>query len=439
MLKAGIQGVVSITSMKAIGMGGRLTRWNRKSSMFRCSALLLMAMMLTVSGQVLSSDDDDEDSDFNLISRIVSAPVVANGIVAGEPTEINALLKSRDVNKRFVSDPQYFGHQIPAGGRLEFELGGSFERNGVDNDKAFTAITSNAYFIIVTGLPQNPIVMSAGDGVQHGNYTIEDDGDKIISIVPNGGSGANGLEQERAASIGIKVVHLRPMPNSNAGPSAFTNGAAGTKGTVAIRIYDADGNIVEQGSRSLVFPVSVGRQVSVTNAGLATGGQGNPNTVTAELVESVNFQHVAPDSLLINTSRSGAFSDNRPYAPRFLMFEALAMQPDSFIPFKGIANVGYLVNEDKPWKATLVEDANNNGVADADDVVIGRIRLKGPSKRSMGMILPGTVLTTSGDGISGANGSILNVLVKVGRERGAYKVVVSLKNGNKSTTTIVVD
>jgi len=417
--------------VKANGAG--LVRWMK-------GGLFLVATLLSINTQAIASDNEEEDDDeFNLISRIVSAPVVTNGLVAGEPTEINALLRLRDVNRRFAADPQYVGHQIPAGGRLEFELGGSFERNGVDNDKTFTAITNNAFFIIVTGLPQNPIVMSAGEGGQHGNYSIEDNGSKIISIVPNGGSGANGLEQARANGIGIKVVHLRPMPNTNAGPSAFTNGGAGTRGTVAIRIYDADGDIIESGFSSVRFPLSVGRQVSVTNAGLATGGQGSPNTITAELVESVNFQHVMPNTSLINISRSGAFSDSAPYAPRFLLFEALAMQPDSFIPFKGIANVAYLVNEDKPSRARLVEDTNNNGMADAEDRPIGKIRIKGPSRGSRGMILPGGALTISGNGIDGPNGSVLNVPVKVGSERGAYKVTVSLDNGNKSTTTIIVD
>jgi len=61
-------------------------------------------------------------------------------------------------------------------------------------------------------------------------------------------------------------------------------------------------------------------------------------TITAELVESVNFQHVSPGTILTNTVKGDIFSGGAPYAPRFLLFDKLANQPDSFIPQKGITN-----------------------------------------------------------------------------------------------------
>jgi hypothetical protein len=367
--------------------------------------------------------------------------VISNGIIAGEPTEILGLLTASDAPADLAPDPANFGHQIAAGGWMQVELGGSIERNGVENDKPFVPISTNANFILVTGLPQMPITAPFGAGVQHGNYSILDDGNKVITIVPNGGSGDNGLEQARANEIGFKVVHVRPNPNTGVGPSPFTNGPVGSFGTLAVRIYNAAGDLVEQGSGSVRFPSSVGRVVGPTNAGLATGGQGSPATVTAELVESVTFQHVAPHTILTNTVRPAGqpFSAGLPYAPRFLLFEALDGQPDSFIPQKGIANLGYVVKENKPTEAKLVEDSNGNGIPDNNDVVVGKITLNGPSTASSGVSLAGDVLTTSGDGITGPNGSVLNVPIQVGDQAGVYRVMVSLHHGNDAVTTIIVD
>ena len=48
-------------------------------------------------------------------------------------------------------------------------------------------------------------------------------------------------------------------------------------------------------------------------------------------------------------------------------------------------------------------------------------------------------LTTSGDGVSGANGSVLNVPVQVGAEPGVYTVTVSLDSGSDAVNTIIVE
>ena len=342
--------------------------------------LLATSIVVMTMGSSLTTADNHIDDDDNIVTALIAAPEVANGIVAGEPTEIITVLNALGVNDKLALDPENFGHQIPAGGYVEVTLGGTFERNGVDNGKSFVPIASNAYIAIETGLPQNPIAAPAGAGVQHGNYTIIDNGDKMITVMPNGGSGDNGLEQARANVIGFKAVHIRPRPNTNVGPAPFTNGAAGTTGSVEITIYNASGDVVEQGFGWVIFPVSVGRTVGPTNVGLATGGQNSPATTTAELVESVNFQHIAPNTVLSNAERpsGGSFSGGAPYAPRFLMFEELAMQPDSYIPFKGINKVGYVVDEDKPWKAVIVEDTNDNGTPDNDDDKIGNIKIKDP-------------------------------------------------------------
>ncbi|MHB1241518.1 MAG: hypothetical protein ACYC18_13620 [Gammaproteobacteria bacterium] len=399
---------------------------------------LAVALLVTAGTHgAWGHEDGDNDATANIATALVSAPVVSNGIVAGAPTEINLFLNAPGIPNRLAFDATHFGHQIPAGGWMEVKLGGSFQRNGVDNGLPFVPINSNAFFILTTGHPQDPIVAAAGAGVQHGNYLIMDSGNKVIKIVPNGGNGENGLENARADQIGFKVIHVRPGGNGS-GPAPFTNGPAGSTGTVTVRIYDSKGEQVEYGKRAVEFMASVGRQVFVTNDGLVTGNQGSPASTTAELVESTNFQHVAPGSMLVHTAKAVPFSAGAPYAPRFLLFEAAALQPNPFIPQRGIAGVGYIVDAHHPWRARLVQDSNGNGKADAGDQVIGRIVFKGPGGSSRGQILPSDVLTTSGDGVTGANGSVLSVPVQMGSHRGVYQVKVSLNRGGKAVNTIIV-
>jgi hypothetical protein len=204
-----------------------------------------------------------------------------------------------------------------------------------------------------------------------------------------------------------------------------------------VRIYNAKGKLKKSGSASVTFPASVGQVVGPTNVGLATGGQGSPATTTAELVESVNFQHVAPGTELTNTVRVTSFSDGAPYAPRFLLFDELANQPDSFIPQKGLAGVGYIPSGD-PTHVHMVQDTNANGVPDAGDTIIGHTTITGPAG-SNPEILPSDVLTTSGNGVTGPNGSVYNVPVRIGDEEGVYVITAILENGNAAVTTIIAE
>lgn len=381
------------------------------------------------------------ESDENIVIGIISAPATAGGIVAGQPTGINILLNAPTTEDRYFSDPAHFGHQIPAGGWLEVEVGGSFIRNGVDNDAEFVPIEANAHMILLSGNPQNAIVQAAGPGPQHANYAIEDDGDRTFTIRPNGGEGANGLEGDRATEIGLKVIHILSSPlGSSVGPPSFQNGAAGTEGTVAVRIYDADGTILESGTGSITFPASVGRQVNPINFGLATPMQFSPE-VSTELIEATNFQRVSPGTQLINTQREGLFTDNAPYAPRFLLMEAIELQPDPYGPMVGIPNVGMVVDSENPAIADLVQDANDDGILDEDDTVIGQVTISGPSDESSGQILDISdwPLTVSGDGVEGPPGSFFSVPIAVGAEAGIYATTVALEDGGSATIFTVVE
>lgn len=363
--------------------------------------------------------DDNE----NIVAAVVSAPVVANGLVAGHPTEFNIMLNTSEKASDQALDAENFGQQIPAGGWMELELSGGFIRNkNAAGEPVVSPILANRNIILTTG-PQSPIVAGAGAGVQHGNWMVMDDGVNLITIKPKGGNGDNGLEGKRAKKIGFKVIHLRPNSAAQPRQAVYVNGPAGSVGTITVRIYDKNGELEESGAADVMFHASVGRQVHFTNAGLTTGAQGSPNTVSAELVESTLFQHVMPNTELTTVEKHTPFSSGAPYAPRFLLFEDIADQ-DAFIPQAGIENVTYRVDSERPWVAMLKEA----------DRVIGSIIMSGPTATDRGMILAPNAPT-----VLGGNGSLLTVPVKVGSAKGNYKVTVSLLNGGSATNTIVVD
>jgi len=397
-----------------------MTRINIRS-LRNWSSLFLLITLAGMVGAVSASEKKKEKDDDNIISTIVSAPVVTNGLVAGEPTEFNILLDAKKVTDSTAFDPDNFGHQIPSGGWMEIELSGTYMRNHLA-DGSPVPLFNNRSVILTTG-PQNPIKANNTGGVDEGNWNLETDASNhnLIIIRPAGGHGKNGLEGTRASEIGFKVIHVRPdSKNRTDSGTPFYNGPAGTVGSIAVRIYKHSGKLVEQGYADVVFAASVGRQVHISNEGIRTRG------APPEVVELIDFQHVAAGTMLSNSTRpaGSSFSDGVPYAPRFIMFESLDTTGKSYIPQPGIANIGYSVDASRPWLATLEENGNP----------VGTIIMTGPIASSRGEIQASSTLTTVG-----GNGSFFNVPVKVGSEEGLYTVTVSFSSGGSATITIVVD
>lgn len=395
---------------------------------------LVLAFTLSASNALLAGKKDKDDDDDNIVAAIISAPVVTNGIVADEPTEFNIILNASGVGQEFALDPNVFGFQIPAGGRMEVELGEAFTRNTRINPdtglEELVPINPNANIILTTG-PQNPIIFQSGDTVARGNWSVSDDGANTITVTPNGGNGNNGLENARAKEIGVKVIHVRPGPSPRSKDNApYINGGPGEVGTISVRIYDKRGKLRGAGFGDVVFKPRVGRQIHNTNEGLRTRPGGSPD---AETIENVDFQRVKPNTALTNTEKTEPFSVGFPYAPRFLMFEELDpnvrgnFTDASFIPQVGIDNVTYEVNSKKPWTAKLVQ------MIGTETETIGAIVIRGPTKSSRGMILPSPGLITVG-----GNGSFLSVSVQVGRKKGVYTVTVTLLEGGQATNHIIV-
>lgn len=372
-----------------------------------------------------------------LIMDVVTSPVVSNGLVAGEPTDINILLTSKNTPNSLAFDWTKFGRQIPSGGRMEVEFEGTFERNGVDNTQPYVDVNNNQTFILGTGHPQNPIVESNGTGVQHGNYIVKDLGYKVISVIPNGGINTNGLANTRASQLGMKVIHVRPNTTGNLAP--FRNGPAGTIGIVKVSIMDAADRVVASGLHRVEFlpKTETGPHIAINNEGFATLLQSSPNTTTVELVESIDFQHVPPSSALLNRVPTKPLGQGAPYALQFILIDAPSTQPDSFMPMKGIAGVGYLPDTASQSRAKIMKDTNLNGGIEEGDSEIGIVTITGPAPAKI--LSFNSSLTTSGDGITGPNGSILKLPVQVGSKKGVYKVKATLYGGSTSIATIIVE
>lgn len=386
------------------------TRTNKN---FKIVSLEISMMFGFLSMSVQADRNDDSD---NIIVEVISAPVIANGLVGLAPTEFNVILNAPEARDQdFALDPELFGHQIPSGGRMEIELGGDITINpDVAADPGL--FQTNAHVILTTG-PQNPIHGNAGDSVQLGNWSASlspyhTSSSHLVTITPDGGKGRKGLEGKRARKIGVKVVHIRPRN----GLIPFFNGPDGGVVSVAIRIYDNKGKLSEAGFDAFVLrsKEDVGPQAYITNNGVRTGDASDPQP-TMEVNEHTNFQRVAPNTALDNITRldGGSFSDGLPYAPRFLLFKAAG--PDD--PSEGIV-ARYEVDATRPWLARMYE----NGFQ------IGTIQIKGPSGGNQGSILTDPVATSN----------IFSVPVQVGDASGVYTVSVRMLGGNESVNTIVV-
>ena len=177
-----------------------------------------------------------------IVSSIVNSPLTASGLVRNARIGINIWLQSdADPGLEFMN-PNVTGYGIPAGGRIEIELGGGFER---DPAMVFTQKT----LMVVTGTPQQGM---PGKAV---GYAISEGGTpNTIVISPTKDEGlpaeslmspAPGVKHDPVPQRGIKVFHVGLLE------SPFIN--RGDSGTVSVRFYDASGTVVHEGSATASF------------------------------------------------------------------------------------------------------------------------------------------------------------------------------------------
>ncbi len=189
-----------------------------------------------------------------IVSSIVNSPLTASGLVRNARIGINIWLQSDAEPGLEFMNPNVTGYGIPAGGRIEIELGGGFER---DPAMVFTQKT----LMVVTGTPQQGM---PGKAV---GYAISEGGTpNTIVISPTKGEGlpaeslmspAPGVKHDPVPQRGIKVFHVGLLE------SPFIN--RGDSGSVSVRFYDASGTVVHEGSATASFLDSPVPQVQPNN------------------------------------------------------------------------------------------------------------------------------------------------------------------------------
>jgi hypothetical protein len=295
-----------------------------------------------------------------IISTIVNAPLSATGTVTGARTGINVYLQSPKARGAAFMDPTVIGYGIPDGGWMEIEMAGDFER-----DWGF-AISQSA-IMMVTGAPQQGL-----PGAKVG-YTVEEEDDENVFIIrPADGalaaetlmSPAPGALNDPIRQRGIKVLHIGFLQ------SAFVN--SGSRGTVKVRILNADGNVQSEGSESIDFIDAPVAQILPTNF--------------PHKARNHNWQRVSAGTTL------GVDEGTVPL-PFMLYAQAPAGDADTMYGFKGgVIGAGVLSTQqinamgfEKPAELAryngglVVQDSNGDGKLDpAVDTIIGGVIGKAP-------------------------------------------------------------
>ena len=331
-----------------------------------------------------------------IVGAIVNAPLSATGTVQGARTGINVYLQSAEAPGIAFMDPGVTGYGIPAGGRMEIIMGDGFERDwGIG--------ISQAAIMMVTGAPQQGL-----PGAKVGYEVTEGADENVFVITPTGESGlvadqlmspAPGSMKDPIRQRGIKVLHIGFQQ------SAFLN--TGATGTVTVRILDAAGAVVSEGSGSVDLIEAPVAQILPTNF-----PQGRRNH---------NWQRVAAGDVLGVTEGT---------VPVTLMLYAAAptMDMDEMYAFKaGISGVGVLSTQqlkamgfERPATMAryngglIVQDTNGDGALDpAVDRIIGGVIGAAP-KGAKGQELKTPVI----DGVLALSQPTAEVAAKPGKRWG---------------------
>ena len=177
-----------------------------------------------------------------IVSTIVNAPLSATGTVKNSRADINVYLQSEYATGIDFMDPSVVGFGVPAGGRLEVEMGGDFKR-----DRRIGL--NHSSIMLVTGAPQQGLT-----GKQQGYRVEEGENENTFTVIPTEPTGlvaeelissAPGTRFDPVINRGIKVIHIGFVQNP------FLN--KGGSGTVSVRILDGNGSIVHSGNGSIDF------------------------------------------------------------------------------------------------------------------------------------------------------------------------------------------
>ncbi len=348
-----------------------------------------------------------------IVSTIVNAPLSATGTVAGTRVGINVYLQSDAAMGAGFMNPEVIGYGIPEGGLLEIEMAGDFERE-------FGVPLTQSAIMMVTGAPQQGL---PGKAV---GYTVsEGDDENVFLITPVEGqalvaettmSGAPGAANDRVRQRGIKVIHIGFQE------SAFLN--SGSTGVVNVRIKDAEGNIVSEGSGSIDFLSAPQPQILPTNF---------PNAMANH-----NWQLVA-------TNTDVGVAEGTIPLTYMLYGAADASGQEELYGFKaGFNGVGVLSTADlaaagfttpaalaRYADGLVVQDSNGDGVLDpVADTIVGGVNIAAPdgatgyALRSISLSVPTADVAAKPGKRWG--GSMLQLAFTTGDAAGQYMPTVTL-------------
>lgn len=214
----------------------------------------------------------------NVVSKVINSPLSAAGAVQGAHTGINVHLQTTDAQGIEYFDPKVAGYGIPAGGRIEIEMGEGFVRD------EFIDLTQAA-IMLVSGAPQQGL---PGKAV---GYTIEE-GDNVRTFVikaksPKGLPAAKimppapGSKMDAMRNRGIKVFHIGFLK------SAFLNADKAKNAKLTVRFIDGKNQVIAEGSGTLPLTAQPVPQILPNNF--------------PDKVRNHNWQHIKPGQILGQT------------------------------------------------------------------------------------------------------------------------------------------
>lgn len=374
-------------------------------AVFRLAVLRFAAFLLVLAAGASAATAE------NIVARIASAPVFANGLLTDTRSGLTVFLQRTGAPGDNFLDPAVTGYGIAPGGRMEIELAAGFERDpNVPLDERA--------ILLVAGTPQQAITpKNAGYAVTEGanpNTFV------ITPTRPEGMPAETLIAAAPAAATepmpqrGIKIVHIGRH-------FAFIN--RGKTGTIAVRFVDAQGNITAQGSTSVDFLQKPSPQIFPTN-------------IPAQK-RNRNWQRIAPGGVV------GVAQNTLPLS--FLLFARNEGFGNDGIFGAGVLSAAQLqaMRAEVPpvlagfRSGLIVQDANEDGLLDpATDRIIGGITETVPEGAAGHHVatptFDGRLWLSQPTGrfdpraADRPGGAIMDIVYRAGDKPGIYRVTLSL-------------
>ncbi len=299
-----------------------------------------------------------------IVAKVVNSPLNSAGLVRDGYTALNVYLQKADAQGIEFFNPEVPGYGIPPGGRIEVEMGGGFTRD--------PAVAMDAAAVhMVSGTPQQGL-----SSKQLGYGSVEGANPNIFVLTA---ATPDGLPPEKLLphatvekldpipNIGLKVFHI------GLGAIAFTN--RGDKGSVTVRIIDANDKVLGSGTAEVEFWDAPRPQIHPNN--FLHKGQNH------------NWQRVKPGET------PGKVEGTVPLT--FMLFEKPSGAPESnagivgagIVSRKQLLDINFTVPRDiaRYDNGLIVKDTDGDGTLDprTDQIIGGVISgdLKGYDVRSL--------------------------------------------------------